>query len=127
MSLAHRPVTSMLPVDDTDRAREFYSTTLGLPSAGTDLEGSPMYDLGGGGRLTLLLRPGQQHQHTALSFEVEDVAAELSELEGRGVRFEDYDMPGLTTVDHIASMEGEQAAWFLDPEGNVLCIHSAKG
>lgn len=127
MTLANRPVTSMLPVDDTDRAKEFYSTVLGLPYAGADPEGSPVYDLGGGGQLALLLRPGQQHQHTALSFTVEDVAAELAELEGRGVRFEDYDLPGLRTVDHIASTGDEQAAWFLDPDGNVLCLHSGRG
>ena len=39
------------------------------------------------------------------------------------MRFEDYDLPGLRTVDHIAEMGNEKAAWFCDTEGNILCLH----
>lgn len=62
-------------------------------------------------------------EHTALTFEVDDIDREVAELEGRGVRFEDYDLPGLRTERHIAKMDGERAAWFKDTEGNILCIH----
>ena len=41
--------------------------------------------------------------------------------------FEDYDLPGLKTVDHVASSTGMRAAWFLDPDGNVLCVHEPTG
>ena len=41
----------------------------------------------------------------------------------RGVRFEDYDLPGLKTVEGVCVLGGERAAWFRDPEGNTLCIH----
>jgi hypothetical protein len=37
--------------------------------------------------------------------------------------FEDYDLPGLKTERHIATMGNEKAAWFKDPEGNILCLH----
>ena len=47
----------------------------------------------------------------------------MRDLRGRGVRFEDYDMPGLKTTDGVATLEGERAAWFRDPEGNILCLH----
>jgi hypothetical protein len=57
------------------------------------------------------------------SFEVPDVVGQVRELEQRGVRFEDYDLPDLKTVDHVCVMGAERAAWFKDPEGNVLCIH----
>jgi len=43
--------------------------------------------------------------------------------EARGVAFADYDFPGLKTVGHIATLASEKAAWFLDPEGNILCVH----
>jgi len=39
------------------------------------------------------------------------------------VTFEDYDMPGLKTENHVATMGDERAAWFLDPDGNVICVH----
>jgi hypothetical protein len=51
----------------------------------------------------------------------------VRELEGRGVRFEDYDLPGLRTVDHVLTAEGMKAAWFTDSEGNVLCLHQLTG
>lgn len=55
-------------------------------------------------------------------------AAEHAEtLEGRGVTFEDYDMPGLKTVGHVCEFGTEKAAWFNDPDGNVLCIHQVTG
>jgi hypothetical protein len=38
------------------------------------------------------------------------------------VRFEDYDMPGLKTEKGVAEMEGMKAAWFKDPEGNILSL-----
>ena len=87
-----------------------------------------MYALGGGAVLVLLPRPDSTaSESTAMSFEVDDVASEVKDLEARGVGFEDYDMPGMTTVDHIASMGKDMAAWFKDPDGNVLCVHQTTG
>jgi hypothetical protein len=66
-----------------------------------------------------------------MAFEVEDIEAVVDELRGRGVVFEEYDLPGLTTVNGIAEVEGnypskggrgERAAWFRDSEGNMLGI-----
>ena len=124
MSLATSAVTTMLPVTDIGRAKEFYSDRLGLPFEGTNAEGSLLYRLGGGTMLMLLPREtGSQNPNTALTWEVPDVKAQIAELEGKGVVFEDYDLPGLQTQDHIAELDGERAAWFTDPDRNVLCIH----
>lgn len=123
MSLAHRPVAVMLPVTDVDRAQKFYTESLGLDHTGTNDEGSAMFALAGA-TLFLLPRPdGTRSESTAVSFEVDDLTAEVAELEGRGVVFEDYDLPGLTTVDHVCEFGTERAAWFKDPDGNVLCVH----
>lgn len=53
---------------------------------------------------------------------VEDLEAEVAELRGRGVAFEEYDGPGLRTVDGIATTPAGKGAWFKDSEGNVLTI-----
>lgn len=66
---------------------------------------------------------GTRAEHTALSFEVTNTAATVQELTGRGVNFEDYDYPGLKTVDKICVLGSERAAWFKDTEGNILCVH----
>jgi hypothetical protein len=54
---------------------------------------------------------------------VDSVTQEILELEGRGVRFFDYDLPDLKTTNHVAVMGTEKAAWFADTEGNILCLH----
>ena len=53
---------------------------------------------------------------------MEDVAAEVAELKSRGVKFEDYDMPGIKTIDGIATGGGAKTAWFKDSEGNILAV-----
>ena len=66
---------------------------------------------------------------------MDDIEAEVAELRRRGVVFEEVDLPGLTTVDGIADVEGnypskgsgERAAWFRDSEGNMLGIGEAYG
>ncbi len=128
MSLAESTISVMLPITEPTRAQEFYGERLELPFDGKDGEGSLLFRLGGGAELVLRPLPaGQQSTNTAMSFEVGDLPAEISRLEGRGVRFEDYDQPDLTTVGHVVERDGEKAAWFLDPDGNVLCLHETNG
>jgi len=43
-------------------------------------------------------------------------------MRDRGVVFEDYDLPGLTTVDGVATFEGGRGAFFKDTEGNILAL-----
>jgi catechol 2,3-dioxygenase-like lactoylglutathione lyase family enzyme len=124
MSLTESPVATMLPVSDATRAQQFYSDKLGLPFVGVNAEGSLIYTLAGGTQLVLLPRPdGQRADSTAMSFEVTDIDREIQELEARGVVFEDYDLPGLTTEHHVCHLGAERSAWMLDPDGNVLCLH----
>jgi catechol 2,3-dioxygenase-like lactoylglutathione lyase family enzyme len=124
MALAQRPVSMMVPVTDVERARAFYTEALGLDYSGTNDEGSALFALDGGSTLVLLPRPdARPSESTAMSFEVDDIYAEISDLEGRGVVFEDYDTPDFTTVEHVCVLGSEKAAWFKDPDGNVLCLH----
>ena len=121
--LTSAPVTTMLPVRDLDRARAFYEGKLGLKPVGLRPAGKFTYDCGGA---TLALFPkegGTKADHTAVSFRVADIAASIAELERAGVKFEDYDFPGLKTVGHVCVLGAEKAAWFLDTEGNILCLH----
>lgn len=116
--------TTMLPVADVERASRFYADKLGLNLKMTAADGTAIFDAGNGDAIGLLQsEPGSQSARTVLSFEVSDLTAEIQDLEGRGVSFEDYDLPDLKTENHIASMGNERAAWFRDTEGNILCLH----
>lgn len=120
--------TTMLPVEDPDRAGTFYADKLGLKPITTAPDGTRIFALGQGDALGLMpAEKGAQTAHTVLSFEVPNLEDEIRELEGKGVHFEDYDLPDFKTVNHIAVMGNERAAWFTDTEGNILCLHELLG
>jgi catechol 2,3-dioxygenase-like lactoylglutathione lyase family enzyme len=121
--LAGTRVTCMLPVKDMARARRFYEGSLGLVPGGLKPDGKFVYSLGGT-EIALFPKPeGTRAEHTALSFRVRDIRGAIRALEARGVEFADYDLPGLKTVEHVCVLGSEKAAWFQDPEGNILCLH----
>ena len=121
--LARAEVTVILPVKELERARDFYVNRLGLEAEGLAPDGKFILRANGT-RLALMPKPGgTKAEHTALSFKVDDVAAEIQALKARGVSFHDYDLPGFKTVNHVATMGCENAAWFSDTEGNILCLH----
>jgi len=121
--LAGTQVTCMLPVKDLARARRFYEDSLRLEAIGQRPDGKFVYRCGGT-EIALFPKPeGTKAEHTALSFAVPDIRAAIAELKRRGVAFEDYDLPEFRTVDHVCVLGSEKAAWFRDPEGNILCLH----
>lgn len=121
--LSHAQVTTMLPVKDMMRAREFYELKLGLQPGGLKPDGKFVYTVSGG-VLALFPKPeGTKADHTAISFQVTNIIESVRELQRAGVVFEDYDLPGLKTVSHVCVLGSEKAAWFKDTEGNFLCIH----
>jgi catechol 2,3-dioxygenase-like lactoylglutathione lyase family enzyme len=122
--LTHAPATTILPVRDLDRARDFYQRRLGLEPMGLQQDGKFLFALGDGGTLALFPKPdGTKAEHTALSFRVDELTREIRTLEAAGVVFEDYDLPGFKTVEHVCVLGSEKAAWFKDTEGNILCLH----
>ena len=114
---------TMYPVKDTARARAFYEGTLGLKlESGSVEEGHLEFEAGKGTRIEVFESDSKKSDDTGATFEVKDLAKEMSELRSKGVKFEDYDLPGIKTVDGVASMDGMKAAWFKDPGGNVICV-----
>jgi len=121
--LANAAVTTMLPVKDMARARAFYEGCLGLKAGNAKADGKFEYSVGGS-TLALFPKPeGTKAEHTAISFRVADISAAIADLKRAGVVFEDYDLPGFKTVEHVCVLGSEKAAWFRDPEGNYLCLH----
>ena len=122
--LENAPMTTILPVIDMQRARGFYEKKLGLKPVGLKPDGKFVYATGSGAVLALFPKDGgTKADHTAVSFQVRDIAAAIQALKAAGVTFEDYDFPGLKTVNHVCVLGAEKAAWFKDTEGNYLCLH----
>jgi catechol 2,3-dioxygenase-like lactoylglutathione lyase family enzyme len=127
-NLAQGKVATRLPAQDLDRARAFYSEKLGLEPA-EERPGGLLYRCAGTEFALFTSAGAASGDHTQMGWEVEDIEAVVDELRGRGVVFEEYDFPGLTTVNGIAEVEGnypskggkgERAAWFRDSEGNMI-------
>jgi catechol 2,3-dioxygenase-like lactoylglutathione lyase family enzyme len=122
-------VAARLPAQDLKRARAFYADKLGLHPV-EEREGGLRYVCGGCEFALFESAGGPSGDHTQMGWEVEDIEATVAELRSRGVVFEEYDFPGLQTVDGIADIEGnypskgtgERGAWFRDSEGNMLGI-----
>ena len=120
--LANAAVHPTLPVVDLDRARKFYEEKLGLKVVRTDPSPGAMLQAGGGTMLYIFQRGATRADHTAASFIVDDVEATVKGLKAKGVVFEEYDMPGLKTVNSIFTMGEMKGAWFKDTEGNILAV-----
>ncbi|MBX7444796.1 MULTISPECIES: VOC family protein [unclassified Arthrobacter] len=128
MHLTMNSAITILPVDDAERARRFYTEKLGLPHRGVTDDGNELLGIDGGPLLELMtVSDGKHSEHTALSFEVTDIEATVRDMEARGVRFQDYNLPTLKTENHICTTDSEKCAWFMDTEHNILCVHENLG
>jgi catechol 2,3-dioxygenase-like lactoylglutathione lyase family enzyme len=115
------PVVAVVAVADLDRGKEFYGGTLGLKESGVDEPGGVLYLCGGNTQLLVYQSNfAGKNQATAAAWQVADLDAEVSALRSRGITFERYDMPGVTREGDVHSFGNRRAAWFKDPEGNIL-------
>lgn len=117
-------VVATIPVTDLERSKKFYGEIVGL----TFLWETPVavrFRCGDASELSIFKRPPVTTEHTLAHFEVDDVEAEVKNLEANGVEFLDYTEGPLTTTDHIAQLGPARGAWFRDPDGNTLGIRQA--
>jgi catechol 2,3-dioxygenase-like lactoylglutathione lyase family enzyme len=109
-------------VDDLQKAKEFYSQTLGLDV--TDRPEGLLMKIGG---TQIFLYPKDDHEaatFTVLNLSVDDIEKAVDALAERGVEFESYDEPIKTDEKGIfwgkSQNKGPNIAWFKDPAGNIL-------
>jgi catechol-2,3-dioxygenase len=118
--LASHPIDPMILATDLGVAREFYGGRIGLPVL-IATDDFLTFGCGGDSRLVVTRSStGPSEPQTRASWRVDDLAAEVAELRSRGVEVEDYDEPGLKTVDGVADVGFALAAWFIDPHGNSI-------
>ena len=118
-------IGAVVPITNLERGIEFYGQTLGLGEPERDeMPQNPgaRFNIGGGGELYIYESVGAgQSRHTLCAFEVEDIEGEVDDLRSRGVSIEEYDMPGMKTENGILDLgSGIKAAFFKDPDGNIL-------
>src|SRR5215472_7397054 len=119
-----------LPVNDMERAKKFYTEVLGMGCAkvDVDIETGGHYPLTArlfmqnGAELVLFQRPKPIERgdfddgtsHLSLELAKEDFATAVSDLKKAGVK--------IMYEEHVR--ESGRSAYFFDPEGNYLQVHT---
>lgn len=120
MTLTYTRAFSGFAVNDLQKAREFYSETLGLNTS----EANDLLTLHLAGDRDTLIYPKPDFvpaTYTILNFEVDDIEKTVEDLTTRGVKFERYD--GMKQDERgIHKDGGLLIAWFTDPAGNVISV-----
>jgi catechol 2,3-dioxygenase-like lactoylglutathione lyase family enzyme len=115
-------VCAYAPVSNIERGRQFYEDVLELRPMKSN-EGGVLYECASGSKFFMYLSGGAgTSKASTLFWSVTDIEKEVAELSGRGVVFERYDMPGMQMTGDIATAGGAKAAWFKDPDGNILAL-----
>jgi catechol 2,3-dioxygenase-like lactoylglutathione lyase family enzyme len=129
MGLSDCSVEALLAVSDLDRAKRFYEHQLGLVP-GEDEQGGVRYPCANGTRIFVYLSPDNAGRSpaTLAGWLVDDLDATMDDLASRGVRFEQYDQPGIKTDERGVFDAGRfRAAWVKDPDGNTLALTEVAG
>ena len=119
--LKDAPIRAYIPANDVKRAREFYEGVIGLAPK-EDYAGGVVYLCGGTEVFLYATRNAGTSKASQAFWQVADVEAEVKELKARGVKFEEYDFPGMKMVNSIVTAGGAKTAWFKDTEGNIMAI-----
>jgi catechol-2,3-dioxygenase len=127
--LADKQAMATVAVKDLAVARKFYENVLGLKRANVAQEGMAVYQTGSS---TMLVYPSQfagTNKATAVTWTLamDELEGIVKALKAKGVAFEHYDFPGTKVVGDVHEMGNSKAAWFKDPDGNILALVSGGG
>lgn len=110
-------------VSDLEKSTAFYGGILGLHVA-REKDYEIVYDSGTSQLSVYMTAFAGTNKATYATWDVSDIGAEVAELKSKGIMFQHYDMPYTKLEGDVHVMEdGEKAAWFKDPDGNILCLH----
>lgn len=117
-------VFSSFSVDDTAKAKQFYSETLGL-EVEQDAMGLTLKTANGNQIFAYQKDNHSPASFTILNFMVDDIDGAVAELEAAGVTMERYDDMNQDEKAIARAKEanmGLDIAWFKDPAGNILSV-----
>ena len=117
----------VLAVSDLDRARAFYEGTLGFAPAIDEVPEGVVYPTANGGFLVYPSSYAGTNKATAISFQIPGDAfdAEVAALRSAGIELQTFDVPDGEWVDGVLTSGSMRAAWFADPDGNILNVETS--
>lgn len=123
--LKNRDAVATIAVKNVEAARKFYEGKLGLTPGGSEEPEVLVYTSGNSKLFVYESQYAGTNKATAVTWLVgDDVEGVVRALKARGVAFEKYDLPGMTRKGDVHVAAKVKAAWFKDPDGNILAIVS---
>jgi Glyoxalase/Bleomycin resistance protein/Dioxygenase superfamily. len=121
------PAFPSFAAKDLNAEKAFFTDTLGLDV--DDQQGMLFLKIADGNKILIYPKPDHAPApFTVLNFPVDDINAAVDELTSRGIKFERYNMPGLTSNEKLIYRgEGPPIAWFKDPSGNIFSVLEGAG
>jgi len=119
--LGNIDIIAFVPTRDANMARAFYEGVLGLRFVKDD--GFAMVLDANGIMVRVVKAPDfKPVQYTILGWQVSAIEDVVRGLQKKGIRFEVF---GFFKQDHLGiwtAPNGDQVAWFKDPDGNMLSV-----
>jgi catechol 2,3-dioxygenase-like lactoylglutathione lyase family enzyme len=114
-----------LAVKNLETAKKFYEDTIGLKPI--DSKGDELIVFQSGNSTINVYRSqyAGTNKATAVTWRLDDMEGAVRMLKAKGVKFEHYDMPGMSRQGDVHVCGDMKVAWFKDPDGNILNIVSA--
>jgi catechol 2,3-dioxygenase-like lactoylglutathione lyase family enzyme len=121
--LRDKEIVATVAVKDLTAARKFYEGTLGLKVASTEGAEAVTFESGRSSLLVYRSQYAGTNQATAFNVNVgTEIGNTIAALKERGVKFEQYDFPGVTREGDVHLLGPSKAAWFKDPDGNIIAL-----
>jgi catechol 2,3-dioxygenase-like lactoylglutathione lyase family enzyme len=123
--LADKSAMATIPVKDLAAAKKFYEGTLKFKKLEEEGEEAVTYQTGKSEVVVYRSDFAGTNRATAATWDVGDeIEGIVKDLKTKGVPFEHYEMPGMQLQGDIHVADGMKAAWFKDPDGNILALTS---
>jgi catechol-2,3-dioxygenase len=122
--LANKEAVATVAVKDLTAAKKFYGDILGLKPTPVPEPEVLNYKSGNSTVLVYKSQFAGTNKATSVTWIVDDVEGMVKDLKAKGIAFEHYDFPGMTRKGDVHIAGKSKAAWFKDPDGNILAVVS---
>jgi catechol 2,3-dioxygenase-like lactoylglutathione lyase family enzyme len=119
--LSTEKLVAFVSTTNADRARAFYRDKLGLRLVSED-NFALVFDSGGAPLRVSLAQEVIPAKYTVLGWDVKDLRAAVLNLKKAGVTCETFGFFKQDDLGIWTAPDGDQVAWFKDPDGNLLSV-----
>ena len=118
-----KDISATIAVKDIERARHFYQNVVGLTPLPASEPGVAPFRSGASSVLVYQSDFAGTNRATAATWMLDDELEDtVRSLKSKGMTFEHYDMPGVMRHGDLHVTGKSRAAWFKDPDGNIIAL-----